>query len=72
MQQARSELGRSFFSAFDLALVLAGLFGLFGAVTIYHNWQMGRDRIDSAVAAWFFSAFFIVVAGLFLRALFGL
>jgi hypothetical protein len=70
MQQAQSDLSADFFSAFDCALVIATLLGLNGAVKIYHNWQMGKDRIDSDVAAWFFAAFFMILAGAFLRALF--
>ena len=72
MQQVRKDLSSDFFSAFDCSLVLATLFGLNGAVEIYHNWQMGKERIDSDVAAWFFAAFFMVLAGAFLRALFGI
>jgi hypothetical protein len=72
MQQAQQNLSSSFFSAFDCALVIATLLGLNGAVKIYHNWQMGKDRIDSDVAAWFFAAIFITLSGAFLRALFGI
>ncbi|BAU55630.1 DUF4134 family protein [Mucilaginibacter gotjawali] len=72
MQQAQQQLASSFFSAMDFALVLAGLFGIIGAVRIYHNWQLGHPRIDEAVAAWFFAAVFMVMAGAFLRAVFGI
>lgn len=56
----------------DCSLVLAAVFGIIGAVRIYHNWQMGHPRIDEQVAAWFFAAFFMVLAGAFLRGVFGL
>jgi hypothetical protein len=72
MQQAQSDLSSSFFSAVDCSLVLAGIFGILGAVRIYHNWQMGHPRIDQAVAGWFFAAFFMVLAGAFLQAIFGI
>lgn len=72
MQQATSDLKRSFFSAIDTSLVLAGIFGIFGAIRVYHNWQMGRHHVDIEVAAWFFSSFFVVLLGAFLTALFGL
>lgn len=72
MQQAQQNLRSSFFSALDFALVLAGIFGILGGVRIYHNWQMGHPRIDEQVAAWFFAAFFMVLAGAFLRGVFGL
>jgi hypothetical protein len=72
MQQAQDALSADFFSAFDCSLVLATILGLTGAVKIYHNWQMGKERIDSDVAAWFFAALFMVLSGAFLRALFGI
>jgi hypothetical protein len=72
MQQAQSDLASSFFSAVDCSLVLAGIFGILGAVRIYHNWQMGHPRIDQAVAGWFFAALFMVLSGAFLRAVFGI
>ena len=72
MQQASQDLAADFFSAFDLSLVIAAILGIIGAVRIYHNWQMGADRIDQQVAAWFFAAIFMILAGAFLKALFGL
>ena len=72
MQQAQQSLSSSFFSAMDCALVLAAIFGIVGAVRIYHNWQMGHPRIDEAVAGWLFAAFFMVLAGSFLQAVFGI
>jgi hypothetical protein len=65
MQQAQQDLASSFYSALGLALALAGICGIFGAVRIYHNWQMGRPKITEEVAAWFFAALFMVLAGVF-------
>jgi hypothetical protein len=45
MHQAQKDLSADFFSAFDCSLVMATLLGLNGAVKIYHNWQMGKERI---------------------------
>jgi len=72
MQQAQQNLKSTFFSALDCALVLAAIFGITGAFRIYHNWQMGHPRIDEQVAAWFFASFFMILAGVFLQAVFGL
>jgi len=72
MHQASQQLTSSFFSAFDCSLVLAAILGITGAVRIYHNWQMGKREITADVAAWFFAAIFMVLAGAFLRALFGI
>lgn len=72
LQQARSDLSSSFFSARDCSLILAAILGIVGAVRIYHNWQMGRERITTEVAAWFFSALFMVLMGAFCQAIFGI
>lgn len=72
MNQASQQLTSSFFSAFDCSLVIAAILGLTGAVRIYHNWQMGKREITADVAAWFYAAIFMVLAGAFLRALFGI
>jgi hypothetical protein len=72
MRQARGDLARSFFSARDVSLVLAAILGIIGAVRIYHNWQMGRERITAEVSAWFFSALFMVLLGAFCQAVFGI
>jgi hypothetical protein len=72
MQQAHDQLASSFFSALDCSLVLAAIFGIIGAVRIYHNWQMGEKDMTWDISAWFFAALFMVLAGLFLRAVFGL
>ena len=72
MQEARQDLNATFFSAFDLSLVMAAIFGILGALRIYHNAQMGRERITAEVAAWLFAALFMTLAGVFLRALFGI
>ncbi len=72
MQQVTQDLSTSFFSAFDCSLVLAGIFGICGAVRVYHNWQMGKKEITAEIAAWFFAALFMILSGVFLRALFGI
>lgn len=72
LQQASGQLRQSFFSAHDACLVLAGILGICGAVSVYHNWQMGEHRITGKVAAWFFAAFFMVLLGPFLQVLFGI
>lgn len=72
MQQASRQLTASFFSAFDCSLVLAAILGIIGAVRIYHNWQMGKREITADVAAWFYAAVFMILAGAFLRAIFGI
>jgi hypothetical protein len=72
MQQAKQDLAQSFFSTRDASLILAAILGIIGAIRIYHNWQMGKERITGEVAAWFFSALFMVLLGAFCQALFGI
>ncbi|WP_345212722.1 DUF4134 family protein [Mucilaginibacter gynuensis] len=72
MRQVRAQLVANFFSAFDCSLVLSALLGLTGALKIFHNWQTGKEHVDASVAAWFYAAFFMVLAGTFLSALFGI
>jgi len=72
MQQAQQQLSSSFFSALDWAMVMAGILGIIGGLRIYHNWQMGYPQIDEMVLAWFFAAVFMVLAGAFLQAVFGI
>lgn len=72
MQQAKQQLSSDFFSAFDFSLVIAGILGIIGAGRIYHNLQMGKKEFTTEVAAWFYAAIFMVLAGAFLRALFGI
>ncbi|WP_345949009.1 DUF4134 family protein [Mucilaginibacter sp. PAMB04274] len=72
MQQARQDLTSSFFSSLDASLVLAAIFGIVGAVRIYHNWQVGKERMTAEVAAWFFASLFMVLMGAFVRAIFGI
>jgi len=72
MQQAQQDLTSTFFSAFDFSLVIAGIFGITGALRIYYNVPKGQERFTADVMAWFFAALFMTVAGVFLRALFGI
>ncbi|SEN01827.1 protein of unknown function [Mucilaginibacter gossypiicola] len=72
MQQAQQDLKFTFFSAFDLSLIVAGLFGIIGGLRIYKNAQTGTDKFSADVAAWFFAAIFMTLAGVFLRAIFGI
>ena len=74
MKQVTQDLKASFFSAVDASLVLAGIFGICGAIRIYNNWQLGKHHfhVDYEVAAWFSASLFMVLLGAILRALFGI
>ena len=70
--QLNNNMHQSFFSAFDATLILAAIFGICGAVRIYYNMQMGKNKFTADVTAWFLAALFMILMGPFLRALFGL
>ena len=72
LHQANASIKSSFFSAFDASLVLATLLGICGAVRIYHNLQMSKDRFTTDVTTWFLAALFIILIGPFLQKLFGI
>jgi len=72
MNAVKQDLAGDFFGAVDASLVLSAIFGLLGAVRIYHNWQMGKERITADVAAWFYAALFVILVGAFLQAIFGI
>lgn len=62
---------RSWFPAFsNLALVLAGCFGLLAGFRIYQDWQLGERNISKSVTRWGFAAFFMAAVGGAMRALF--
>ena len=70
--QLNNNLHQSFFSAFDATLILAAILGICGAVRIYYNMQLGKNKFTADVTAWFLAAIFMILMGPFLRALFGL
>jgi hypothetical protein len=72
MRQAQQNIGASFNPAWACAMVLAAILGTAGALRVYHNWQMGAPRIDAEVSAWFFAALFMLIAGVFLKAIFAI
>ena len=72
MQSVKDDLTGSFFGAVDCSLILSAIFGLLGALRIYHNWQMGKERMTTEVSAWFYAALFVILMGAFLQAIFGI
>ena len=72
INQATGSLRNTFFSARDATFVLAGLLGLCGAVNIFYNIQIGKEKFTVKIASWFFAAFFVILMGPFLQALFGI
>jgi hypothetical protein len=72
MQQARQDLSSDFYAMVDLAFVIAFIFGLIGALKIYKQIQDGNRDITPNISAWFYAAMFMLLSGLFLKALFGI
>lgn len=67
-----NEIHRWYFSVTDLVLVIAAIAGMVGGLRVFTNWQSGKHHIDAQVMAWFFSCLFLVLAGAFLKALYGI
>ena len=72
MQQARQDLASDFFSTVDFSFVTAGILGIIGALKIHKRMQDGDRDITPDISGWFYAAIFILLAGVFLKALFGI
>ncbi len=70
INQATTEIGFTANAMLNLSLVLGALFGIVGGLRVYHNWQMGKHRIDLQVIGWFSACLFLLVANIFIKALF--
>jgi hypothetical protein len=72
--QATQQLHSVYFSLSDLVLVIGAITGIIGGLRVYTNWQIGGHRhrhpIDSQVIGWFCSCLFLIVAGIFIKALY--
>lgn len=74
--QASQQLHSLYFSVSDLVLAIGAVTGIVGGLRVYTNWQIGGHRhrhpIDSQVIGWFCSCLFLIVAGIFIKALYGI
>lgn len=73
--QAEGQMHGIYYSMSDLALVIGAITGIIGGLRVYTNWQIGghrhRNPIDSQVIGWFSSCLFLILAGIFIKALYG-
>jgi hypothetical protein len=72
MEQAKRDLGADFYAAADLSFVIAGILGITAGLKIYKRIQDGNKDITPEISAWFHAALFMLLSGLFLKALFGI
>jgi hypothetical protein len=65
-----------YFSLSDLVLVIGAITGIIGGLRVYANWQIRGHRhnhpIDAQVIGWFGSCLFLILAGIFIKALYGM
>ena len=61
---------QNFHALSGAVLVLGAIFGLFGGLRVYNNWQMGKRNIDQEVIGWFGACIFLSILGGFLRVLY--
>ena len=74
--QATQQMHSVYFSLSNLVLVIGAITGIIGGLRVYTNWQIGGHRhrhpIDSQVIGWFCSCLFLILAGIFIKALYGM
>jgi len=74
--QATQQLHSVYFSLSNLVLVIGALTGIIGGLRVYTNWQIRGHRhhhpIDAQVIGWFGSCLFLILAGIFIKALYGI
>lgn len=70
INEGRQIMGQNFKALSKAILVLGSIFGLFGGLRIYNNWQMGKRNIDEEVAGWFGACVFLSILGIFLATLY--
>ncbi|MBB5440637.1 hypothetical protein HDC92_004340 [Pedobacter sp. AK017] len=70
--QASGQITRMYFSMSDMVLVLGAIAGLIGGLRVFHNWQFGKQHIDSQVAGWLLACLFLSLLSVALSALFGI
>ncbi|SDZ47324.1 protein of unknown function [Rhodonellum ikkaensis] len=70
INQGKNMMAQNFRALSSAVLVLGAIFGLFGGLRIYNNWQLGRRNIDQEVAGWFGACIFLSILGIFLSVLF--
>lgn len=64
-----------YFSVSDLVMAIGAIAGILGGTRVYTNWQIGghhhRHPIDAQVIGWFLSCLFLILAAIFIKALYG-
>jgi hypothetical protein len=66
-----SSLKTNFSKVYTFVIVVGAIVGIIGAIQVYSKWQAGDPNTTKLAGAWFGSALFLIAAGVFLKAVFG-
>lgn len=69
-EEGKNHIVQNFHVLSGTVLVLGSIFGLFGGLRVYNNWQTGKRNIDQEVIGWFSACIFLSILGGFLKVLY--
>lgn len=70
LNEVATSVGGLFENAWKVALSVAAVIGIVGAIVVYSKWQQGDPQVTRHVAGWFGSAVAVILMGVALRAIF--
>jgi hypothetical protein len=71
IDQVSNGLKSNFSKVYTLVIVIGAIVGVIGAIQVYGKWQSKDPETYKLAGAWFGAALFLIAAGVFLKAVFG-